>query len=1126
MPSSSKAHSGRQTQSGQSPLSQSPQNAVTNPTIARNGRKKGRSAASKVTGAIKTEDNFWDDTPFESPPQLAEQPDEPVDDETELDRHNVEPEDLDALGDLDSASENESTHRTEKWRTSLPIGTSRLAHPPANAPVAESPPVAHKGVDNGGPSTGTPPVSPPQRKVRPISFGGSSNVSRQPSSDMHHRQAPGSSAFMPPPLPHLPQPHFYGAPDIDLGFGDWPNHWMKEQTVQFTAFDQIPAPSNYPKSKSLPCLLIGTTGRLDVLSVKEEKLTQIGCLVGLSGDVIGAAILFGYVGQDIYGQPPPFIAVTIHGPKREAGNVADNHNDGSRDNQAVSPNPSQVRSTGPSGRSEYQTRVDVYSLTTQKCVLNLFLGQPTSGFPAFRGLPRSPPAPSGDISLHANGRFILVASGSSGEIFVFVASNDGFRCLTKLWTTIQSRETRKYSNSSNSTESDASPADPNRGQSPASLPLLTWSGRWLAVVPPGSSARPSINGVVPLDLLPDHIPELEMLHAPPRPATTCVIDSPDTESIINKVARGLAKEVVKGARWLGDQGLQTWNNYWNQSASPPQTSSPNSRFPPNQEPNYPPGTFPPTHGSETNASSEPDVITLFDLYNLERQNRWKRSPIPPVATFQPPGGCSFLSLSPTGLTMLTASRTGDIQHLWDLMQVSHTRVAALVSNSPASVDGEVQNHTPRVRQIARYVRLSSSSIVDAVWTGPVGDRFAMLTRNGTVHVFDVPQSAFQWPPPRRILKTPQSPSLSPSTTSEANPGSGVFASAMRFAGKTQPILTNLRGRAPSIGGTLGGMGSTGMGFASATGVRSGKAVAVGLSKSVGAATETVNHLRHAGENRVHLHALARNPRPRTVMWSVIRGEVVILALDSSLVRTFRTRKREVTVRQAQKIWVSIIDTRRSTEIRIPPMEQLSKAAPDYTTIWMLNDTTTEPQSLLHDSHPLSRAEIETNAPFQPFHSDNRVNLFIYTSTTPTGEGLSDRQIAAGKKSRRLKTAQETSGDTTPWVFGDEIPSKKITLRAAPDETEESDNFSTEQGSTIIRQAQTGTRSHTGHPDSDPIEQIVITTRRKKNKPQSDAMAATAAMGGTLSIDPYDPIVEDDGFFEDDCEVLDWAGDRV
>ena len=558
MPSSSKGRSGYQSPPGSSPLSQSPQNTVTDYTIARQSRKKGRNTASKNIGASKPEQNTSDESPAPSPPQLAQNLLDTTEDDTELDRHHVGPGLLDAPDNLGGALEIEDTYGNGEWTKDVPVRSSPLAASPAREGRIGSTPASPR-VAQGGFSSATPPMSPPQRKARPISYGSSSNVSRQPS-EKNFRYGTSPTPFVQPPLPHHPQAHFFGAPDINLGLGNWDSPQLGGSMVHYKGFDYTPVLGSNGHIIFKPCLLIGSTGRLDVLSIEGEKLTQAGGLSSLSGDVIGASILPIPNDEDLYGFSPPYVVVIVHGPAVYDKDVEQEHGEASDDNEAVPANPPQSHYLVQNRRTDYQTRVEVFSLASQEYVATLYLGRPTPCLPGFRGMNATPPPPAGDLSVRAFGNHILLSSGLSGETFVFKVSNGSLKCLTKLWTTIQPQDMRKYSNSSASTESEVSPADHSRGQSSTPLPLFTMSGRWLAIVPPGSSSRPSINGTIPSYLVQGQVPGLDALHAPSRPPTTCIIDSPDVESIFNKVARGLAKEVVKGARWLGDQGLQTWNN--------------------------------------------------------------------------------------------------------------------------------------------------------------------------------------------------------------------------------------------------------------------------------------------------------------------------------------------------------------------------------------------------------------------------------------------------------------------------------------------------------------------------------------------------------------------------------------
>lgn len=1126
MPSASSSNFDRQSHPGPSPLSQSPKNAVADQSAPKSSRKKGKKLAEKKPTIIDTEDSPSDGVQPSPPQPPAHKPRGRFTDELfiddDVDPPEPEPETLD---DPVDEADNDTAYDPNGWRNSIPIGASPPVKNTYLRPVSGSPPVAHKFAERGGFASASPPVSPPQRKSRPVSYGGHGVGSRRPSSEKSNRY--GTSPLAQPPLPHLPQPHFYGTPDLNLGLGDWVNSRAKDDTVHFTAFDRVHTSLKDGKTASQDYLLVGSAGRLEITSLVGEKSQSVGSLVDLPGDVIGATLLPAKASPQSASGVFPLVVVITHGPKLDDEDHRQQYSGSSDGSDAVVADRQhpQYRSQAP--QPDYQTRVDVYSLTTQERVATLFVSQPSPASTAFRGLPASPPSPIGELSLAVHGKYVVLSSGTSGEVYVFTAMLVGFQCLAKFWTTVQRRDLRKYSTSSGSADSDASPADPHRGQLSCPIPLVTISGRWLALVPPSSPSRPSINGYVPTSLVQNRVPGLHTLNAPAKPPATCIIESPDAESMLNKVARGVAKEVVKGARWLGEQGLQTWNNYWNQNASPPQTASPNNRLSQPQEQFYPSNVFPPTHAPDVSTpSDEPEMVSVIDLLHLEQKVQKAADNVAPVATFQPPGGCSFLSFSPVGLSLLTATRKGDIQYIWDLMQISHARIAGLVSNDPTATDTDSAHTSPRVRQIAKYARLSSSSIVDVIWTDPLGDRFAMLTRNGTVHVFDLPHSAFQWPPPRRAVRPqPHSPSLAPAGANEADLSGGVFASAMKFASKTQPIFSTLRGRTPSVGNTLGGMGGASMGLASATGVRGGKAVAVGLSKSVGAASDTVSHLRHAGENRVHLNSLARDPRPGRIIWSHSTNVATISILDEDCVRVYKLKRREVAGRQSQRAKVSVIDARRPREITIPSVQQVSGTDIGY------SNFQSSPQKQMvsaHAQHPLSRAEIETNAPYQPFHSDKRVNLCIYR-TAYAGEPNLMGDSFTSSRSQLLNMASKPPpmstkpSSPTRWVFGDDILTTKITVRAPADSYSEHEDSSAALGavlgSTIIRQA---------HPPpsdgSDPIEQIVITTRRKKGRPVGGG-ANSAKLG---DLEEGNELIDDgdDGFFEDDCEVLDWAGDRV
>jgi hypothetical protein len=161
-----------------------------------------------------------------------------------------------------------------------------------------------------------------------------------------------------------------------------------------------------------------------------------------------------------------------------------------------------------------------------------------------------------------------------------------------------------------------------------------------------------------------------------------------------------------------------------------------------------------------------------------------------------------------------------------------------------------------------------------------------------------------------------------------------------------------------------------------------------------------------------------------------------------------------------------------------------------------------PQLPLEDSHPLSRAEIETNAPYQPFHSDHRVNLFVHSSSITSSES----QI---RTAFVIHHAPGTAATSERWVFGNEIPATKLNLHLSTYETFD-DGGDGGQASQIYRQTTTE-----GDGEN---EQIVSTTKPRKGKRGNASASLSGGNGGMDDAEELD--------FEDDVEFLDYATDRV
>lgn len=1143
-------HWGQQQVAGTSPFHQNQTNVVAEQN---NGKKKrGKHASSKDRNTAKATEATRSGEVAASPPTLRPQgfggylpSGFPTIGEHGPQGSIITSPVLEALG-----SNADSAYRTDVWAQSVPVGKSPPTDLLGGISISGSPPnFAPSNVSERGGFTHTPPSSPPLAKARPASYAAGNPLQKSRPSSHDKMARPSFGSQLPqPPLPHHAQAHFYGAPNIDLGLGGINLHDPSRENVSFAKFDIVGQPVSTKGARLHRVALVGSNNRIDVISFQHHKPKAVGCIDDLKGQVIDAQVLTWESGPDPFASLRPLVALVIHGPKTEINPVPTptaTEEDLELESSEILPEvplPNKLHENAVQNQDlEVHTRVDVYSLRSQKYISTLFATQSQRVEPSFRGLPTTNPPPMGNLQLAVSGNFVFVTSASSGEIYIYTVNEVAdatFQCLGKFWTTVQTRDIRRYSSSSASTDASPSPADLSRPTTNPEQPLMTVSARWLAIVPPGGASKTSIQGHVPLSLISGKPPGLDSFTAPPKPSNTCSIESPDVNSIFNRVARGMAQEVVKGARWMGDQGLQAWNNYWGRDSTSSQTHSPLPAR--SQAPSIPASYFPPTHGLETQSpsSNDPELVSLVDLSRLNApQNRQHHQLSEPFATFQPPNGCSYISFSPSGLSILTSSKKGDIQYVWDLMQVVHQRMAALVTKFPSG-DPDPAALMPLARQIARFTRLSSASITDVVWSKPPSYRLAVVTRNGTVHVFDIPSSASMWPPPRQLIKQPTSVSdpVGSPVNEKGDPlaSEGLLASAWKVAGRAQPMLASLRGRTPSFGTTFSGIGTNSIGFASATGVKGGKAVAAGLSKSVGAASGTVNTIRHAGENRLHLASLAKDPSPRRVCWHIgDREELALSIIDGSAFKKYWVRRSTSTAARGQRSKISsVIDVKRPVEARLPTLENLryaSEAAqtqkyggfeepkPQASGYWSLPVTNTTSQSnVFSHSHPLSHAEIETNSPYQPFHSDRRVNLAVYADPPSATEPETDPTVSAilsplSDAPNQPSNLSSLGAKGEPWVFGNKIPVQPLNLRSA------SFADDLEDGNSIIYR-ETATANRTPRPGEEPADEVVITTRKRRGK---TVVGENAGMSTTLGVTG-----EDEDFFEEDLEIVDWAGDRV
>jgi hypothetical protein len=185
---------------------------------------------------------------------------------------------------------------------------------------------------------------------------------------------------------------------------------------------------------------------------------------------------------------------------------------------------------------------------------------------------------------------------------------------------------------------------------------------------------------------------------------------------------------------------------------------------------------------------------------------------------------------------------------------------------------------------------------------------------------------------------------------------------------------------------------------------------------------------------------------------------------------------------------------------------------------------------------IPQAEIESSAPYQPFHTDRRVALYELgpsqqevdltalmaatsldeTPTEPTPrkkKGGLKQAHAHGTSSSSTPSKPSSAGSGGAWVFGQPLQATKLELGGGVPHLLEDDSFGNNNNNlpldasrALPASAMERILQRTVAGDDDDA-QIVVTTRRRRG----------AAPAGLL---------EDDGFFEDDCEVLDFADQRV
>ncbi|KAL8942586.1 MAG: hypothetical protein Q9216_001568 [Gyalolechia sp. 2 TL-2023] len=1056
---------------------------------------------------------WWPDPDRTAPPSLLPQlqgPSSPLLNAT----NDVSSPLLAALGTYSTPENNQLIYPGREWADDFSPRGSPLNEQSNGFSLANSPPNVRLSMKEaaGGLGNASAASSPPNTYARPIrrtsgyqSLGGylGSSPTRERPMSMHSRRSPSQN----PALPHHPQAHFYAAPEIDLGKPGLRRPSQGTLNPGCCIFDNLSLTGSESFRGADSVVLIGIQNRLDIFNIEKGRLDIIGRLGNLRGTVIGAQLLPSPVRDDPARSLRPLVAVIVHGPQRDQRPKSRQNASQHDDDTLFDPSASMVQAlesaenTKTDTSARFQTTVEVYSLRKNEHIATL-LSSPVMEATLSQNTSRPTDLlPDGDWRIKACGRFLVVASGKSGEVFLFESAYEPekeslvvFRCIGKTWTSVSRKKPRSLSTSS--TESDISELEegPRRKSSQPDGAIFSLSHRWLAVVSPSTSTGTTTHTSVDVQHSYHKPPGLHSHTSPSSPQPTCEIDTPERESLLNRVARDVTQELMKGARWVGDQGVQAWKNYWQRPVDPNnqvvQRSLPSDTALPPQ----PYDSLPPTHAHDDSTSrvtNQRAIVSILDLEKLSSNQSAKEGvSLQPAAAFALPDGCSLVSFTPNGLGLLTVNAKGDVQHVWSLMRMAHGGGFVHHTDSSHAEKG------PSVRQIARFTRMTVARIVDVIWTEPGGERLALVTERGTVHIFDLPSSALQWPPPRRIMRSLSTATSSPQASPELEAAtlhsfpSSRFGSAMEMVtGRTQPLLAAVRGRPASIGNPFSGF--SGMSLTAGAGIKSGKVVAAGFNRSVGAATGTVNTIRQIGENRLTLPGPSHAVTPGRVRWLTgkSRGSIAVTGGDSvKIYRISRSTnqkpgKRRPSVVGSKPIELSLANALTkpvSTERGRRTSEVHQAERPRMTSNGFWQASPPRPTQRAEEDGHHSQAEIDTNAPYQPFHTDRRINTFAYRDDLTMLEG-------------------QDAGDDTPWAFGEPIATFRTRAGAAV--SEETDDPDLQQQGWMENHVSVQGNEREG-------QQIVITTRRRKTP------KAEVGEGG------------DEEIFEDDCEVVDFAHERV
>lgn len=873
-----------------------------------------------------------------------------------------------------------------------------------------SPPMLGLAEQHQAPQTRAPSLTPQQTSPRP-----------------RYTPLAPPPGFMDPPPPHMPQKHFYQVPELSFPFGSQKPEQGKPAGADgyCCRFDTFADAADFASGKKArDALLIGSDCGLECYRVLPDKLEVVGRIEGLRGAVIDAKVLpHTEVYDMVHFELRPMILITVHGPMSD-----DRRDSGNEDEVPV-----------PEHKGLYQTTVELYSLKHQLHMATLYkstvvkMEQPVVGHIAL------PPGPVGDLSLDAAGRYVTIASGKSGEVLVFSSlPEDGFeepvfRCIGKFWTAVQQRNEPTRPAGSSDASSTVDDTERQRRQ-----PVFSLSNRWLAIVPPYTSANMSIQGSPALVDSSPNPPGLSSHVAPPQPPLTCEIAGLDPEDTWGWLSRKAAQELVKATRKTYEMGANGWREL-TQPAPPPESQHPRMT-------SQDPVLFPPTNAPADDPkrlAKEPALVSVVDLQRLlptEAQSSVKQLPsiISTVALVE---GCNHLSFSPDGLKLLTLSRKGEVTTIWDLAHLAHGSAKAKGS---ADEEAELRNG-PHILYFHGITRSSPSIAIDCVWSRD-GDWLAMLTAHGTIHLHEIPLTAASKKRKRRgTVSAPPVPDKAEATVSVSQPGmsppssNGFLGNWRSWSQSVSTQVTAMKSQ-NTIPTTFAGFRET----AAAAAVAGRKAVGKGLNTTYSAAKSSASNAWHAEDNKIRPKPFAESVsavQPFCLRWVERQsGSALAVTCGGNVylypVQRVTRKKGEVLVSGLKKdkhhktFPLPRITTNRNSAAKTDKCRDQGPHG-----FWILG--TIFPPDALHTSArrgsvPSAANEVETNPPYCPFHIDSRVGIYAFDDA-----GHDSQAALYGHSDDPAMLAFRTQGhgcqDDEPWVFGEPLPpSSKVNERVESD----------------------------------------------------------------------------------------------